>query len=249
MPDTLLPPVVMLRGLIRSNFHWGDFPERLAPWCANIIRPEIPGNGFRFNEKTPASIHALMEDVRQQVTAQHSGPVIIVAVSMGAMIAMEWARCYPAEIAAMHLINTSLANMSLPWQRMQAPALLSLIAHATGRDRLESCIMRWTMNLADRESLQQRWLAFNREHPLTWANGIAQTWAASRYRGPITAPIQDVWFYNAEKDHLVKSACTARIASKWQKPLDTHPTAGHDLPMDAGGWLASLIGPRLNLMV
>lgn len=247
MPETLLPPVVMLRGLIRSNFHWGDFPERLAPWCTNIIQPEIPGNGFRCDEKTPTSIHALMEDVRQQVHSQHSGAVIIIAVSMGAMIAMEWARCYPAEIAAMHLMNTSLANMSLPWQRMQALALLALITQVTNRDQLESAIMRWTMNLADRKTLEERWLTFNREHPLNWKNGIAQIWAASRYRGPLTAPIRQVWFYNANKDRLVKAACTARIAKKWHKPLDTHPSAGHDLPMDAGDWLANLIGPRLNL--
>ena len=118
-PSTQKPTLILLRGLIRSRYHWGAFPDRFSD-NYRIIAPEIPGNGDLHQDKTPPSIPLMMQAVRDQVRQQHRGEISIIAISMGAMIAIEWARQYPEEIKEIHLINTSLANLSLPWQRMGA---------------------------------------------------------------------------------------------------------------------------------
>ena len=108
---------VLIRGLIRSRFHWGEFPRQLEHAVqqhnpgARLLTPELAGNGERWQETTPRGIRAMMEDIRQQVLPATKGKAVtIAAISMGAMIASEWARCYPGEVKALHLINTSFNN-------------------------------------------------------------------------------------------------------------------------------------------
>lgn len=243
--------LVLLRGLIRSRFHWEQFPQQLQSALPQypILTPELAGNGERFRESTPFSIAAMMEDIRQQVNSSRSNqqPVIIVAVSMGAMIATEWARLYPKEVDQLHLINTSFRNLSMPWQRMQAAAFFSLITRLLNRSKLESAIIRWTINSNKTPELEQRWQQFAVTHPLGYRNALAQLVSASQYRGPLQSPINNAYFYRSAKDYLVDSQCSQRIADCWQKPLATHPDAGHDLSMDDPEWLIGQI--RTNLTV
>ncbi|WP_430462614.1 alpha/beta fold hydrolase [Thalassolituus sp. LLYu03] len=232
---------ILIRGLIRARFHWGDFPQQLLnqlPAGTRLHTPEVAGNGERFAEKTPFSIHAMMHDVRQQCLQSGSldhGPVVIVAISMGAMIAAEWARCFPGEIRALHLINTSFSNLSSPISRMRAGAFFGLWgAYLTGQS-LESAILRWTSN-QPQTRLAGHWEAYAESHPLSLRNALAQLLSASSFRGPEAAPCP-AWCYTSLGDRLVNPECTARIAHLWQVPLATHPSAGHDLPLDDSAWL------------
>ncbi|MEK9765706.1 MAG: alpha/beta hydrolase, partial [Thalassolituus sp.] len=143
-------------------------------------------------------------------------------------------------------INTSLANMSLPWERMTAIGFFKLLACAGARLRLERTIFRLTINRDISKNEKDEWLTFAAQHPLRWRNVFVQLFAASRYRGPVTAPIEQVFFYNAAKDRLVRPDCTRRIALRWNKPLLTHPDAGHDLPVDAPDWLEQSIRGNIS---
>jgi pimeloyl-ACP methyl ester carboxylesterase len=239
------PVLVFMRGLIRSRYHWAGFPDRFKTQY-NVIEVELPGNGYRFNETTPSDIPTMMHSIRHQVREQHSGPITVIAISMGGMIATEWARQFPEEISAMHLINTSLANMSLPWERMSAVGFFRLLACAGSLLKLERTIYSLTMNRPYSLEEQNKWLSFAENHPLRWRNVFIQLLAASRYKGPVTAPIDSVFFYNATHDRLVRSGCTRRIAKRWNKPLLTHPTAGHDLPVDDPEWLEENILTQLE---
>ncbi len=247
--DTQPQHWILIRGLIRSRFHWGGFPALLEaalqqhqPGC-RLWLPELAGNGERWQEDTPSGIHAMMEDIRQQLQLAGAYPqqtrFTLVAVSMGAMIASEWARCYPDEIHALHLINTSFANLSLPWQRMRLPALFNLLRTGLPPSSRERAILRWTTNMTDISAILPGWEAFARQHPLRWRNALTQLLSASRYRGPLQAPCDQVFCYSSQRDRLVSTVCTRRIARRWQKPLHSHPAAGHDLPLDDPHWLIS----------
>jgi pimeloyl-ACP methyl ester carboxylesterase len=240
-----LSPWILIRGLIRARYHWGDFPARLQqqlPASTPLVMPELAGNGERWRERTPFSIHAMMLDLRQQVKSQHTGhqPLTLVTISMGAMIGAEWARCFPNEVNALHMINTSFSNLSTPWSRMRAHAFLSLSATLfTGGD-LEAAILRWTSS-QPRPALAKEWNDYAQQHPLSLRNALAQLLAASRYHGPLSAPISNVHLYHSLGDQLVNPRCTARIAERWQSPLSVHQRAGHDLPLDAPEWLINEI--------
>ncbi|WP_419810509.1 alpha/beta fold hydrolase [Bacterioplanoides sp.] len=236
--------IILLRGLIRSRFHWQDFPQQLQHAFPEhrILTPELAGNGERFQENTPASIRAMMLDIRQQVTLDQSQaktkhPAVIIAVSMGAMIATEWAHHFPQEVQQLHLINTSAGQFSRPWQRMQAAAFLSLLPAITDKKRLEQKIIDWTINIQKDAQLTQRWQDFSQQHPLSLRNAVTQLLAASRYRGQSHAPINHCYFYHSQGDRLVNPNCTAAIAQHWNKPLERHGFAGHDLSMDDSPWL------------
>ncbi|MDF1762856.1 MAG: alpha/beta hydrolase [Oleibacter sp.] len=240
------PVIVLLRGLIRSRFHWGEFPQRFSEEFT-VIETELPGNGYRFSEQTPSSIQDMMTVLRDDVRKQHTGPVILIAISMGGMIASEWAKQYPNEVLQLHLINTSLANLSLPWQRMNALAFFRFLGALGSVDRLEKGILDLTINHGVQEDMSEHWLTFAKSHPLQWRNIFTQLAAASRYRGPVQAPIQNAWLYNSTCDRLVRPECSEIIAKRWQKPLTSHPTAGHDLPIDDPDWLENAIREKITL--
>ena len=245
--------IILLRGLIRSRFHWDQFPQQLQQAFPQhrILMPELAGNGERFQENTPSSIHAMMLDVRQQVALDQSQqaqiqktpaakikpPTIIIAVSMGAMMATEWATHYPKEVQQLHLINTSAGRFSLPWQRMQTRAFFSLLPSIANQQRLEKKIIDWTINVQKDAQLTQLWQDFSQQHPLSLRNAVTQLLAASRYRGQPHAPIDHCYFYHSQGDRLVNPNCTAAIAQHWNKPLERHGFAGHDLSMDDSPWL------------
>ncbi|MCD8520990.1 MAG: alpha/beta hydrolase [Saccharospirillaceae bacterium] len=242
---------VLIRGLIRSRFHWGAFPDQLLHQLQRqpseppaLLLPELAGNGERFREKTPLSIHGMMLDIRKQVSQlspENQKPRVLVAVSMGAMIATEWARCFPQEIDHLHLINTSFSNYSAPWQRMKIRPLLGFLRSLRSTDKLEAAILYWTLNMKNSECLLPLWCDYAAAHPLSLRNGVAQLLAASRFRGPAEAPAREVFFYNSRHDQLVDASCTRSIAERWQKTLLTHTKAGHDLPMDDPDWLIQQI--------
>jgi pimeloyl-ACP methyl ester carboxylesterase len=45
----------------------------------------------------------------------------------------------------------------------------------------------------------------------------------------------------SEKDRLVSSHCSQNIAKKFDASCFTHPTAGHDLPLDEPEWLTQIL--------
>lgn len=42
-------------------------------------------------------------------------------------------------------------------------------------------------------------------------------------------------------DQLVDPESSRRLAQCWRAPLRLHPTAGHDLPLDARQWVAAQV--------
>ena len=73
------------------------------------------------------------------------------------------------------------------------------------------------------------------------SNAWRQLRAAIRYRAPKQVPKVPMLLLNGLGDELVHPACSLTLARVWNLPLITHPTAGHDLPTDAGPWLVTQV--------
>ena len=61
---------VLLRGLARESRHWGEFPRLLQqalPAGDEVLALDLPGNGSRWRERTPASVEALAEAARAEL--------------------------------------------------------------------------------------------------------------------------------------------------------------------------------------
>jgi pimeloyl-ACP methyl ester carboxylesterase len=237
---------VLLRGLTRETGHWGDFPELLRARLPQdtVVAIDLPGNGQLHGTPSPTRIEATVEHCRAQLRAMSiDGPVHLLAMSMGAMVAVEWAARYPNELAGCVLVNTSLRPFS-PWFHRLRPAnyaaLLGLALWPQPDRHRERTVLRLTSrHHAGDDAVIDAWTALRRAHPVSAANALRQLLAAARYRAPRQAPAVPMLVLTSARDGLVDSSCSQRLAQHWGVEIHVHPTAGHDLPLDDGAWLAT----------
>ena len=238
---------VLLRGLVREQRHWGGFPAQLASALpgARVITLDMAGNGARHRETSPTRVAAMVEDVRASLRARGvAGPCSVLALSLGGMVAVEWGARYPDEVARLVLVNTSMRPFSPFYRRLRmqnygAIARQALLGDPAAMERL---VLRLTSNAPVDAVLQARWTAYQREYPVTRANALRQLLAAARYRAPASKPaVARMLVLASAGDRLVDSSCSCGLASAWGLACEVHASAGHDLPLDDGAWLAERV--------
>jgi pimeloyl-ACP methyl ester carboxylesterase len=245
---------VLLRGLTRETGHWGDFPMHLQAALRSgtrLVCLDLPGNGTLHAQPSPTTVADMAEAVRQQLREQGLLPPFhVLAMSLGAMVTVAWAAHHPEELSAAVLVNTSLRPHSPFWQRLRPscyPRILGLLLRRASGEAWESAILQLTTrHPPDGPGLLRHWRSLRQRHPVDTANGLRQLWAAARYRAPATAPRVPLLLLNGAGDQLVHPACSATLASRWACALAVHPSAGHDLPQDDGGWVIAQIGHWLS---
>ncbi len=237
---------VLLRGLTRESGHWGPFLSQLAAVLpeAKLIALDLPGNGALFAQASPWRVEDMVVSCRAQLAAMDVAPPYnLLALSLGGMVAVAWSEQAPRELARMVLVNTSMRPFSPFYQRLRpaayAPLLRGLLGLATP-EQWETAVLRLTCN-APHPGILDEWLRLHRARPVSSRNALAQILAASRFRAPRTAPPAPTLVVASREDHLVNVACSQALAQAWRCPLELHPAAGHDLPLDDGVWLAARV--------
>lgn len=242
-------PWVFLRGLIRQHRHWEEFPSRFEAAFpgARVILLDLPGNGDLSDEDSPTSLRGMVLSVRRQLRARGiAGPVNVLAISLGAMTAIEWMHAFPGEVDRAVLMNTSLRGTSSLFERMRPSnylPILRMLARPHTEEERERLVLSISSNLHPRkDEVAARWAGYAKEHPITRANAVRQMLAAARYAAPAKRPHDRVLVLRGLGDRLVNPVCSERIAARWGWELRSHPTAGHDLTLDAGEWVLGEIG-------
>jgi len=112
---------LLLRGLSREARHWGEFPRQLRAAFpgARIETADLPGNGARCRERSPASVVGLTEAVRRSLGTEKVERVHLLGLSLGALVCTDWARRYPGEVAACVLVNASVRPFSAFHKRLR----------------------------------------------------------------------------------------------------------------------------------
>lgn len=237
---------VFLRGLIRESQHWGSFVTQFAQTVpgSRVMALDLPGNGALHARISPLNVNAMVEDCRAQLArASVVPPYHLLAMSLGGMVAVAWASAYPDEVAAQVLINTSMRPFSAFHERLKPASYAALLGLALGRAtpaQWERTIWRLTSN-HDTESVLPAWIALRQQHPVSRMNALRQLVAASRFSAPATRPANPTLVLVSEQDRLVSAVCSLALAQHWQCDLRVHPTAGHDLALDDGSWIAAQV--------
>lgn len=243
---------VLLRGLTREARHWGDFAERLAralPGSASaatrVLALDLPGNGAFCREASPATVGAMAGFAREQLRQRGiAPPYSLVAMSLGAMVAADWAQRYPQEIERLVLVNTSMRPLGRASERLRPGNWLplALVAVRWGdAEHAERVIHRITCNRA--ASLEQdiaAWTRIRQDAPVSIANAWRQLKAAAAF-SMAAPPACPALVLSSAADHLVHPRCSARLAQAWQAAHHVHPWAGHDLPHDDADWVCRRI--------
>lgn len=239
---------IFLRGLTRDSRHWGDFVDtfqRTVP-NAQAITIDLPGNGPLRHLDSPTDVSKMADYCREALKDRGIAPPYnLLAMSLGAMVAVAWAHARPREIGRCVLINTSLRPFSPFYRRLRPrtylPLLKLVLFGGSGRE-WEATILALTSRLrGDAAEVLDAWVAFRAEHPVTRKNAWRQLYAAARYRAPAEKPAAALLILASANDALVHVACSDALACAWRCELRIHPQAGHDIPLDDGPWVAAQV--------
>lgn len=238
---------VLLRGLAREARHWGGFGAQLQrelPGREVVVALDLPGNGALWRERSPLRVEAMVEAARRELAhLPHRPPYVLVALSLGGMVALHWAGLERRKIQGCVLINSSLGGMSPFWHRLRPAAypVLARILLARDAAEREARILGLTSNLPVAEMTARLWARYAQEAPVHRANALRQLTAAARFRSRIGPPPVPTLLLASEQDRLVSCACSRALGNAWDAPLALHPTAGHDLPLDDPQWVVDRI--------
>ncbi len=243
---------VLLRGLMREQRHWGSFVAALqhAYPDQRILTLDFAGNGVLSAQSSATSVTQMVEQLRAQLGTQsgqqQSGKIRLMAISLGAMVAVAWAERYPDEIQDLTLINTSLAPHSPFYQRLRPRnyAVLVYTMLCGSLQQREQLILRLTSQRFNGTAAKEQaaeivahWVSLAQAHPVRRRNVLRQLYAAMHYRAPDQAPAVALRILAGAKDALVNPQCSITLAQGWNAELRLHPEAGHDLPLDDADWV------------
>lgn len=249
---------VLLRGLTRESGHWGDFPARLLH-ALRVEQPDarlelldLPGNGGLHQQRSPTRVTEMVEACRGELRRRGVAPPYqVLAMSLGAMVASDWALRHPAEVEAVVLINTSLRPFSAFFRRLRPAnywALLTLSLFRLSLRQREARVLAMTTRLQRQpDRVLDDWVALQRRHPVRRRNALRQLLAAMRYRASPIRPESPMLLLCSQGDELVDWRCSQAISRAWGAPLRLHAHAGHDLPLDDGDWVARNVADWLHV--
>ncbi len=237
---------VLLRGLMREARHWGEFPQLFQDVLGDIrvVTLDLPGNGSLHQMQSASSVEGMAGYCRAQLRQLgHPPPYNVLALSLGAMVAVAWSERYSHEVERLVLINTSLAPFNPFYHRLRPenyPAL-TLLLYGSAQQR-ESLILRLTSRIAShseqKQAILEKWVSYAGQYPISRANVLRQLRAAICFRAASVQPSVPVLLLAGKRDQLVNVKCSLALAQHWRCPIRLHPDAGHDLPLDDGVWVA-----------
>lgn len=231
-----------LRGLVRESGHWSGFLEkfRAAYPRAAVVELDLPGSGMHYREKSPLSVPEMTDFLRGDFLRHKSEKNHLFAISLGAMVGINWMQKYPDDFSSAVLINTSLRGLSPLHHRLRPSTYTTVLSLMLGGDYtyrerkiLEMCSNRPAIY----EATTAEWAEIQRLRPVSVANAARQLLAATRYRPSQEKPQAEILILSSLGDRLVNPKCSDRLAKLWSLEHKIHPDAGHDLTLDDAEWV------------
>lgn len=257
---------LLLRGLGRDHRHWGTFVAqfKLAFPDDKVSVLDTCGNGEFATLKSPLSIAEYTDHCRLMLgeslgvniggklagtPEKSTANIHLVALSLGGMIALDWAHRFSDEVLSITLINTSAANLTPWYKRINLLAVIKSILAIVWNcndEAIENEILQLTSNKQQHTDILARWTKYRRVQRTSLFNLIRQLIAASRFKANSLAKVTPL-VLSSRADRLVNNVASKDIHRYFGGILVKHYSAGHDLPLDDGSWVISQIKQYLAL--
>lgn len=232
---------VIIRGLGREAEHSAEFIDKLrvADPQSEVKCIDLPGAGEFYKLASPMSIDAIAEFIYLQLKNDKASERYIVSISLGSMVTAALLQSYPDVAQGAVFTNTSFSNLSSFYYRLQLDAFMHLYRAMTAVSGLERerAILDMVSNRSDRHMYAESWAEIARKRPVSPANFFKQLFAAATYSLSTHKPSIPMLVVVSAQDHMVSPECSKKFSEFWNLPLETHPTAGHELWLDDGDWL------------
>ena len=244
MPEQHKRRWVFIRGLARHAGHWGPFVKAFqnAFPSDDFEMLDTRGNGTECHVPSYLSIEENVRDLRLRSKLLKQGPVHLLSISLGAMMAIEWESKQPQEVAALVCINTSDSSHSHFYERLRPgnyQKMLQLPRHLKDPKKMEQIIMQM---VAPHCPEAEFWVDEFAKFPTTsMKNLLRQLYAATHFKLPLTPPHCSSRILIGQGDNFVSPKCSERIAKMWGIEPIYHPTAGHDISLEDPHWVCEQI--------
>lgn len=119
-----------------------------------------------------------------------------------------------------------------------------VLSTAMNRSRVdrELSILSMTTNLVQEpQPIAEAWARFAEEKPIPRSVVARQLLAASRFSAPARLDVPTLVLVSSA-DRFTHPECSERIARRFGAPVERHPSAGHDLPLDDPDWIVAQLG-------
>lgn len=243
--------IYLIRGLGREAAHWGEFRDllRQQDFVHQVHCLELPGTGEFYQLTAPLTIQENAEFLLTQISKESQAPKVILAISLGAMVAAEMLQKRSELFEKAYFMNTSFANLSPIHHRLQLYAFRQFLKIGLSKSLVEregQVLKMVSRDVSKHKKLSQEWAKIFTERPMQLKNFVRQLIAAATYKISPHAPSCPVVVMNSLQDKMVHPNCSERLAKHWNLPLDTHDTSGHDLAIDAPHWIIEVIRKTLS---
>lgn len=242
--------LILMIGLTKESGHWNHafiaYIKKLYQ-TDDLVMIDIPGTGYYRNEKTPFRIPNIIRKTRERYFPQLNMEKerMLISISLGSMLATEWARQYPDDFQALVIINSSYRRFNRLIHRVQPKAMVSFVKIFLTRNPIrkeENILNLCSNNSSVREHVLPDWLAINRARPVMKRNMLRQTIAGAIYK-PRRKPKTRLLIIASRHDRLANYRCSIEINRRWGGDLliIRDPAIGHGIHIDAPELLAEVI--------
>lgn len=241
--------IFLLRGLVREKSHWDWFKKYIHDEfpSANIILLEIPGVGETCEQISPDNFIDMVKFMRNKhiKSINDSSENILIAMSLGGMIARVWLDQFDSDFKKLILINTSFKGITPLFERLRPLSLLRFfkIFCTPEIEKREKQILEMVSNDEDaRLKLLPGWIEIQNKRPVKRASFINQIKAALTSKVSIEVPKSvEILIIAGKGDKLCNYKSSIKLNKAWGGEIILHETAGHDIPIDEPVWLVQSI--------
>lgn len=285
-------PIVFIQGMLKEQGHWGDFKSIIIDTFPHreCIFLDVPGSGELHFLNSPSSIRKMTlhlinqlekyfnnrSNINANLIVEASDKVYLVGLSMGGMIALDWASFAPERVESVIAVNTSISNFSSVFERLQPKAwMIILSVFFSSLEEREKKIFELSSSLSSKYSQHQ--LPINTKKLTEQTSNIDNVkaeevikektviqWVSLAKKNPISIrsgfnqllasarfklkikPDVPITLITSVHDQVAATQCSEAIALGWESELIRHSWAGHDLFLDDPVWLSSVIKEKIT---
>ncbi len=240
--------VYLVIGLTKEARHWSqdflnEIHRELSPKEIHLV--DLPGSGKLLHKPSPASMEKIVDRARAEQVFHPDRKRVVIAISLGGMVAWNWVTRYPQDFHGMVMINSSLAGVSPIFKRLQPKGLVDFlrIAITPQGEKKERLILELCSNHSLRaEQILPRWTELGQEAPMSLRNILHQIFSAAKFR-PKNIPSIPLLVIAAKHDRLAHYSCSGDTAKLAQAKLviNDDPQVGHAFHVDAPEFLVKAI--------
>jgi pimeloyl-ACP methyl ester carboxylesterase len=251
----MIKNILLIRGLSREKAHWDNFPEFITESIGlNVYCIDLPGMGEFNYLSSPINLHENTLFLRKrwlELKEKNSGEWIILGISLGGMVCLDWACNFNDDAKRFFVLNSSVKGISSLFERMSPFGLfkmsLALTSNGPSQERhiFELTSVKESKSKIGVDTIDS-WVNIRNKRPITKLNFFRQLISAMKYRA-MKKKITNLTFLAGKQDRLCSYNSSIKLGKFFDSPVYLcEENAGHDFALDRPDFIIEQIRAELE---